>query len=89
MYWFMGVYEVVPGLMNGFHGAVLLPNGAYLGGGNVGAPYTFGCIMSQNDNAKLLYDWADLGTVVEIISSEYAPQSALGQLALTQYSTPS
>jgi LysM repeat protein len=89
MYWFMGVYEVVPGLMNGFHGAVLLPNGAYLGGGNVGAPYTFGCIMSQNDNAKLLYDWADQGTIVEIISSEYAPQSQLGQLALAQFSTPS
>lgn len=82
MYWFMGIYEVVPGLMNGFHGAVLLPNGAYLGGGNVGAPYTFGCVMSQNDNAKLLYDWADKGTIVEIISSEYAPQSQLGQLAL-------
>lgn len=89
MYWFMGVYEVVPGLMNGFHGAVLLPNGAYLGGGNVGAPYTFGCIMSQNDNAKLLYDWAEEGTIVEIISSEYAPQSPLGQLALAQASAPS
>lgn len=81
MYWFMGMYEVLPGLMNGFHGAVLLPNGAYLGGGNVGTPYTFGCVMSQNDNAKLLYDWAELGTVVEVISSEYAPKSDLGLLA--------
>jgi hypothetical protein len=44
MYWFMGIYEVVPGLMNGFHGAVLLPNGTYLGGGNVGAPFTYGCV---------------------------------------------
>ena len=79
MYWFMGMYEVTPGLMNGFHGAVLLPNGAYLGGGGVGAPFTFGCVMSQNDNAKMLYDWADEGTVVEIISSEFAPQSPLGQ----------
>lgn len=81
MYWFMGMYEVMPGLMNGFHGAVLLPNGAYLGGGNVGTPYTFGCVMSQNDNAKLLYDWAELGTIVEVISSEYAPKSDLGLLA--------
>ncbi len=86
MYWFMGIYEVQPGLMNGFHGAVLLPNGAYLGGGNVGAPYTFGCVMSQNDNAKLLYDWAQEGTLVEIISSDYPPQSRLGQLALAQTS---
>lgn len=81
MYWFMGMYEVVPGLMNGFHGAVLLPSGQYLGGGNVGNPYTFGCVMSQNDNAKNLYDWAELGTVVEIISSEFAPVSPLGQMA--------
>jgi LysM repeat protein len=84
MYWFMGVYEVVPGLMNGFHGAVLLPNGTYLGGGNVGSPYTFGCIMSENSQAEALYRWADRGTIVEIVSSEFAPVSALGQLAWQQ-----
>ncbi len=80
MYWFMGMYEVVPGLMNGFHGAVLLPNGAYLGGGNVGAPYTFGCVMSENSNAERLFQWAEVGTVVEIISSEYPPQSELAKM---------
>jgi hypothetical protein len=82
MYWFMGVYEVTPGLMNGFHGAVLLPNGAYLGGGNVGAPYTYGCIMSENSNAEQLYNWAQDGTVVEIISRDFQPQSELGHTAL-------
>ncbi len=66
MHWFMGVYEAVPGLMNGFHGAVDLPNGTTLGGGNVGRPYTFGCIMAVDDNARALYDWADQGVVVEI-----------------------
>lgn len=79
MHWFMGIYEVIPGLMNGFHGAVLLPNGAYLGGGNVGTPYTFGCIMSLDSNAKMLYEWAEEGTIVEIISSEYPPQSDLAR----------
>jgi len=74
--------------MNGFHGAVLLPNGTYLGGGNVGAPYTFGCVMSQNDNAKLLYDWADEGTVVEMVSTEYAPKSDLGRLVYQQAAFP-
>lgn len=78
MYWFMGIYEVTPGLVNGFHGAVLLPNGTYLGGGSVGSPYTFGCVMSTNENAELLYRWADEGTVVEIISSEFTPKSDLG-----------
>jgi LysM repeat protein len=88
MYWFMGIYEVTPGLMNGFHGAVLLPNGAYLGGGNVGSPYTFGCVMSKDSDGKLLYDWATNGTMVEIISSEFAPQSDLGQLVLSQTFPP-
>jgi LysM repeat protein len=79
MYWFMGIYETVPGLINGFHGAVLLPDGRYLGGGNVGQPYTFGCVMSENGNAEALFRWADQGTVVEIISSEFQPQSALAR----------
>src|SRR5690606_41204215 len=26
MNWFMGIYQVSPGLINGFHGAVLLPS---------------------------------------------------------------
>lgn len=81
MYWFMGIYEVQPGLVNGFHGAVELPNGGYLGGGNVGEPYTFGCVMSLDANAKLLYDWAEKGTIVEIVSREFPPQSALAQQA--------
>ena len=84
MYWFMGIYEVVPGLVNGFHGAVLLPNGAYLGGQNVGTPYTYGCIMSRNEQGEQLFHWADEGTIVEIVSSEYPPQSDLGRLAIGQ-----
>ena len=79
--WFMGIYEVTPGLVNGFHGAVLLPNGSYLGGNNVGVPYTLGCIMSRDDQARQLYDWAELGTIVEIISDEFAPQSELASRA--------
>ncbi len=66
MSWFMGIYEAVPGLMNGFHGAVELPNGRYLGDGQVGRPFTFGCIMSQDDNAYKLYTWAEEGVIVEI-----------------------
>lgn len=83
MYWFMGIYEVIPGLVNGFHGAVLLPGGRYLGGGNVGQPYTYGCIMSENHNAELLYRWAQRGTIVEIVSREYAPRSLLARSVVT------
>lgn len=79
MNWFMGIYEVQPGLMNGFHGAVELPNGTYLGGGNVGSPYTFGCVMALDSNAEELFNWADVGTMVEIISQEFPPQSELAR----------
>jgi hypothetical protein len=61
----------------------LLPNGRYLGGGSVGAPFTFGCVMSRDDEAKQLYDWAQTGTVVEIVSSEFAPQSQLARTAFS------
>jgi lipoprotein-anchoring transpeptidase ErfK/SrfK len=81
MYWFMGIYEVQPGLVNGFHGAVELPNGQYLGGGNVGQPFTYGCVMSLDENAKMLYDWAEVGTIVEILSREFPPQSHLARQA--------
>ena len=87
MFWFMGIYEVVPGLMNGFHGAVRLPNGNLLGGGYTYEPTTFGCIMSLNSRAKELYDWAETGTVVEIVSEEFSPESELGRYALEYIST--
>lgn len=82
MYWFMGIYRVEGGVINGFHGAVRLPNGALLNNGNVGGRDTYGCIMSYNEDAKNLYDWAEKGTVVEIISSEFKPESSLGQQVL-------
>lgn len=81
MDWFMSIYEVAPGLTNGFHGAVLLPNGGYLGGGNTQQASTFGCIMSENSNAERLYNWAEVGTVVEIISSQFPPRSDIGRQA--------
>ncbi len=82
MNWFMGVYEVIPGLMNGFHGAVELPNGNYLGGGGVYEPSTFGCVMSLDNNAHQLYRWAEIGTVVEILSHDFDAASELGKVAL-------
>ncbi|MDW8171627.1 MAG: L,D-transpeptidase family protein [Anaerolineae bacterium] len=82
MAWFMGIYEIVPGLMNGFHGAVRLPNGAYLDDGRVGNASTYGCVMAGNGEAKRLYDWADKGTVVEILAREFPPESDLARRAV-------
>ncbi len=83
MHYFMGIYEVRPGLMNGFHGAVLLPNGLYLNGNDVNEPSTLGCVMSGNENAEQLYQWAQQGTIVEIIGDDYLPQSDLARHAQT------
>jgi lipoprotein-anchoring transpeptidase ErfK/SrfK len=79
MNWFMGIYEVTPGFLNGFHGAVELSNGRYLGDGQVGRPFTYGCVMSVDGNAKMLYDWAETGTMVEIISREFPARSELAR----------
>jgi len=86
MTWFMGIYEIQAGLVNGFHGKVLLPNGGYLGNNAIGEQITFGCVMSGEDEAKMLYDWAELGTIVEILSREYAPMSDLGRATLERIS---
>jgi LysM repeat protein len=83
MWWFMGMYEVTTGLMNGFHGQVELPNGALLGGGNVGSQYTFGCVMSRPEQAEFLYNWSDDGVVVEIISYLFEPISPAGHYVKT------
>jgi hypothetical protein len=38
--------------------------------------------MSRSEDAQRLYEWAEDGTIVEIISSEFAPLSDLGRLTL-------
>ena len=37
--------------------------------------------------AKELYDWAETGTVVEIVSDEFSPESELGRYALDYIGT--
>jgi lipoprotein-anchoring transpeptidase ErfK/SrfK len=65
---FMGIYRPVPSVdfMNGFHGFPTRNRNQILWTKNLGSPITFGCIMVSNDNAKLLYDWADDGVIVDI-----------------------
>lgn len=79
---FMSIYEVAPGLMNGFHGPVTLPNGGYLEGGSSQTRTTYGCIMSDPADATFLFEWSEVGTVVEIVSSQFAPRSELARNAM-------
>ena len=63
---FIGIYEAWPGFMNGIHGLPMLSSGRRLWAGNLGTPVSYGCIILALDAAEELYDWAELGVVVEI-----------------------
>jgi hypothetical protein len=54
------------GLENGIHALPILPNGATLWAGFLGRPVSYGCVVLGSYEAQLLYDWAEIGTSVEI-----------------------
>jgi LysM repeat protein len=51
---------------NGIHALPILANGQTLWAGYLGRPVSYGCIVLGTYNARLLYDWADMGTPVTI-----------------------
>ncbi len=61
----MGIYYS-GGLENGFHALPILSSGARLWSGYLGTPISFGCIVLGVEEAEELYNWADVGTTVEI-----------------------
>jgi lipoprotein-anchoring transpeptidase ErfK/SrfK len=65
---FMGVYQPIPGsdFTNGFHGFPTRGGWQLLWTNSLGTRVTYGCILLSNENAQLLYDWAEEGVVVEI-----------------------
>ncbi len=63
-YW-MGIYYSGT-LENGIHGLPKLWNGVELWGNLLGKPATYGCIETRTSEAKLIYDWAEIGTKVVI-----------------------
>jgi lipoprotein-anchoring transpeptidase ErfK/SrfK len=63
---FLGIYEVVPDFMNGFHGLPTLSSGVQLWANVLGRPASYGCIILTLEDAEWLYNWAEDGTVVEI-----------------------
>lgn len=68
MPYFIGVYRPVPNaeFTNGFHGFPTRGGGQILWENSLGRRVTFGCILLDNANAKWLYEWVELGVVVEI-----------------------
>ncbi|HZM22548.1 MAG TPA: L,D-transpeptidase [Anaerolineales bacterium] len=61
----LGIYYS-GGLENGIHALPILPNGATLWEGFLGSPVSYGCVVLGTYESLLLYDWAELGTPVEI-----------------------
>jgi lipoprotein-anchoring transpeptidase ErfK/SrfK len=53
-------------LENGIHALPILPNGATLWEGYLGRPVSYGCVVLGTYEAQILYDWAEIGTPVEI-----------------------
>ena len=53
-------------LENGIHALPILADGNRLWSGFLGSPISFGCVVLGIDNALQLYNWADIGTPVEI-----------------------
>jgi lipoprotein-anchoring transpeptidase ErfK/SrfK len=54
------------GLQNGIHALPILSNGATLWAGYLGTPISYGCVVLDTYDAQTLYNWADIGTPVEI-----------------------
>jgi tetratricopeptide (TPR) repeat protein len=63
MPWWIGIYWA-GGSENGFHALPILSNGQTLWSGSLGRPCSFGCIVLDTHEAKWLYDWVSVGTVV-------------------------
>ena len=61
----LGIYWA-GSLENGIHALPILSNGAILWEGYLGTPISYGCVVLGTYESKLLYDWAEVGTPVEI-----------------------
>ena len=61
----LGIYYA-GGLENGIHALPILPNGSELWAGYLGRPISYGCVVLGSYEAGLLYNWAEIGTPVEI-----------------------
>jgi tetratricopeptide (TPR) repeat protein len=63
-YW-LGIYYV-GNIENGIHALPIRPDGSVMWGGLLGQRASYGCIILSNKAARLIYNWADIGTVVDV-----------------------
>lgn len=53
-------------LQNGIHALPILSDGSQLWAGWLGTPVSFGCVVLSDENSTTLYNWAEVGTPVQI-----------------------
>jgi tetratricopeptide (TPR) repeat protein len=63
-YW-LGIYWV-KGIENGIHALPIRPDGSVMWAGLLGQRASYGCVILSKSAAKKLYNWADIGTQVDI-----------------------
>lgn len=65
---FLAIYQPDPRVQvyNGFHGLPWHKDGRPVWTELIGQPASYGCIVLATEHARLLYDWALPGTVVEV-----------------------
>ena len=63
-YW-LGIYWA-GSLQNGIHALPIMADGRILWDGYLGQPVSYGCIILSTENAATLYNWAEVGTPVDI-----------------------
>lgn len=61
----LGIYYV-GGIENGIHALPIRPDGSVMWGGLLGQRASYGCIILSTKDAKTLYNWAEVGTKVDI-----------------------
>jgi tetratricopeptide (TPR) repeat protein len=63
-YW-LGIYYV-DDIENGIHALPIRPDGTVMWGGFLGQRASYGCVILSTEAAQLIYEWADIGTPVDI-----------------------
>jgi tetratricopeptide (TPR) repeat protein len=63
-YW-LGIYYV-GNIENGIHALPIRPDGTVMWGGLLGQKASYGCVILSTQAARLIYEWAEIGTPVHI-----------------------
>ncbi len=61
----LGIYYV-GNVENGIHALPIRPDGSVMWGGLLGQKASYGCVILSTEAAQIIYNWADVGTPVDI-----------------------